>query len=480
MNRVPFVPDRDRLTVVLPAYNEEANLRTLAHRIRDALDGWTDHWSILVVDDGSSDRTAAVAEALSASLPLTLIRHDRNRGLGAAIETGLVAASQRGEVAVSMDADNTHDPELIPRMVERLGEDLDVVIASRFQAGAKELGVPATRRLMSRCASWLLRATTGIEGARDYSCGYRAYRSTLLAELVNRYGADRLVEERGFACMVELLLKSSLQGARIGEVPMILRYDQKAGASKIAVGNTVKRYGSVIRRFRAGFPSGGARPLADQPAARLQTGRFQSLLNRGAALFLLVIASPVLLGTWLALRFTSTGPPLLRERRIGTNRRLSRVPSNPERRQRNLGGRPFTLYRFRTTAVGTRYEQNHPEPEELKTPLGKALERTRLEHLPQLANVVAGDMTLVGPRPEYADNVVRLSDEIEGYSERLSIPPGMTGPGQLEVPAIDTHGDQQARVQHDLRYLAQRSAFTNVRLLFRTAKDVLLRRGSKH
>jgi dolichol-phosphate mannosyltransferase len=118
---------RRRLTVVLPAYNEEAKLRELVDRLVAAFGELPLDCEIFVVDDGSTDRTAAVAEELSRTAPIRLIRHPKNRGLGAAIRTGLTAAAAEADLVVTMDADNTQDPALIPKMLAASTSGLDRV-----------------------------------------------------------------------------------------------------------------------------------------------------------------------------------------------------------------------------------------------------------------------------------------------------------------------------------------------------------------
>jgi dolichol-phosphate mannosyltransferase len=242
-----------KVLIVLPAYNEEDSLPPLLARFEESLAAVGSH-GILVVDDGSADATASVAEAASGTLPVTVIRHASNRGLGAALQTGLVAALGEADIVVTMDADDSHDPATIPLLINRLQEGYDIVIASRFEDGGQEVGVAAHRRLLSHSASAILGIVVGVEGAKDYSCGFRAYRSTFLRRLIQDVGEENLVRETGFACMVELLLKASAHGARVAEVPLVLRYDRKQSVSKIRVFRTIVRYGVVLSRH---FTSGG-------------------------------------------------------------------------------------------------------------------------------------------------------------------------------------------------------------------------------
>ena len=235
-----------KITLLLPAYNEEQDLPPLLERAGRALEGRADY-RILVVDDGSKDGTAAAVRAAAQKLPITLIQHPRNMGLGAAMRTGLKAASKGEGAVVTMDADNSHDPELIHELVARLEQGYDVVIASRFQPGGQELGVPARRKLLSHTASSALRVLIRYPGVRDYTCGFRAYRVETLRNLIERFG-DGFLRENGFSCMLELLLNLRSLRARASEVPLVLRYDLKTGASKMRVFRTVRRYVVTITR----------------------------------------------------------------------------------------------------------------------------------------------------------------------------------------------------------------------------------------
>lgn len=243
--------------IVLPAFNEAQGLPPLL----DALDRTRAGapWRAVVVDDGSTDGTAAAAREASARLPLTLVEHPENRGLGAALRTGLEYACREaaaGDVVVTMDADNTHRPEQIPAMLGAVAAGADVVIASRYVHGARQAGVPAHRTLLSAGVGLLLRLRFGLPGVRDYSCGYRAYRAALLQRALAAYGPT-LIEGRGFVVMTELLVKLSPLRPRIVEVPLDLHYDRKVGGSKMPAARTIAGYLRLVLA-RAPRPTRGA------------------------------------------------------------------------------------------------------------------------------------------------------------------------------------------------------------------------------
>lgn len=234
------VRQRHRVHVVLPAYNEEALLKSLIERIDEVLFEAQRAYEIIVVDDGSTDATADIARECAQRMPVRLLSHDANQGLGATIRDGLFDAAERAgarDVIITMDADATHMPGLILRMDRMIGEGYDVVIASRYQPGARVMGVSALRRFMSYGASWLFRLALPIPGVRDFTCGYRAYRAEAVQQAIAGLGAG-FIDQEGFQCMVDILLKLRHRGLIFGEVPIVLRYDRKAGSSKMNVGRT--------------------------------------------------------------------------------------------------------------------------------------------------------------------------------------------------------------------------------------------------
>lgn len=236
--------------VVLPAYNEEASLPGLLARLAAA--AATETMVVWVVDDGSVDGTAAVATAGFVGLDVRLVRHERNRGLGAAVQTGIraaLAAADPDDFVVVMDADDTHDPELIATMHRGLAAGADIVICSRFVTGGDDSTAPAFRRVLSRGAAVTFRRVLRLDGVHDFTSGYRAYRVEVLAQASKHWG-ERLIEERGFACMVELLLKLRHFDPVVAEVPLVLQYDRKQGESKLRLRRTIGQYVTLLARDR--------------------------------------------------------------------------------------------------------------------------------------------------------------------------------------------------------------------------------------
>lgn len=242
--------------VIVPAFNEERTIRPTLVAVETALRGRADRFLVLVVDDGSTDDTVVQAEAAvtetHGALPLHVLRHDTNRGLGAGIRTGIYWVLDRADpedVLVMLDGDNTHPPRLIPSMLERLAQGYDLVVASRYRRGSRVRGVPGYRRVLSDVGRLVFQLTFPIRGVRDYTCQFRAYRVPPLQRARLVYG-DQLCTARGFEAVVDLLLRLRQVGIRASEIPLELDYSGRVGSSKMRVLHTIRSTLALLgRRF---------------------------------------------------------------------------------------------------------------------------------------------------------------------------------------------------------------------------------------
>jgi dolichol-phosphate mannosyltransferase len=245
---------RQTIWIVLPAYNEETDLPVLLTRVEESMLEANLQYRIVIVDDGSKDRTLEIARSAAERMPIHIEVHSENMGLGATIRDGLLTACQMADpkdILVTLDADNSHTPELVLRMVRQIREGHDVVIASRYQRGSHVRGVPLARRVLSYWGGMLFKVVFPIHGVRDYTSGYRAYRAELLQSVVSD-AEHPFFDQDGFQVMVDILLKlRRVTGVIFGEVPLILRYDLKSGASKMDVGATMQNTLKLMvkRRF---------------------------------------------------------------------------------------------------------------------------------------------------------------------------------------------------------------------------------------
>jgi lipopolysaccharide/colanic/teichoic acid biosynthesis glycosyltransferase len=205
--------------------------------------------------------------------------------------------------------------------------------------------------------------------------------------------------------------------------------------------------------------------------------RAMNVLLSGAALVLLL---PVLFVIAVVVRLTSRGPVLYLQERVGLDRRAAGRAQQNHRRERDLGGRPFTIYKFRTMRVdaeresGAVWAQQH-DPR--VTPVGRILRQYRLDELPQLVNVLRGDMNIVGPRPERPAIFAELRTHIAEYPLRQRAKPGITGLAQINHHYDRSLDDVRTKVSYDLEYIRRQSVREDLRIMLKTIPVILWRRG---
>lgn len=216
---------------------------------------------ILVCNDGSKDATLEMLERYAVDMPVEIIRHRINRGLGESSRDLFERAGEiakGGDILVRLDCDDTHEPEFIPSIVEKIRSGYDVVVASRFERGGGQTGVNSYRAFISRGANLFMKIFFPIPGLKEYSCGFRGYRAEKVKEAIAFYGNNFIqLKGLGFTCTLEKLVKLKLLGARFGEVPFMLRYDQKQSASKMV--SSVTTLGYLVMTVLYHWPWGGWR-----------------------------------------------------------------------------------------------------------------------------------------------------------------------------------------------------------------------------
>jgi lipopolysaccharide/colanic/teichoic acid biosynthesis glycosyltransferase len=204
------------------------------------------------------------------------------------------------------------------------------------------------------------------------------------------------------------------------------------------------------------------------------------VLNFLLALTALLLLLPVLLVIALLVRLTSRGPVLYTQLRVGLDQRVPVDAVQNHRRERDLGGRPFTIYKFRTMRVDAEHgsgavwaQQRDPRV----TSIGRLLRQYRLDELPQLFNVLKGEMNIVGPRPERPIIFAELREHIAEYPLRQRAKPGITGLAQINHHYDRSLEDVRTKVHYDLEYIRRQSVAEDFRIMLKTVPVVLLRRG---
>lgn len=220
------------ITVLAPAFNEEPVIEKFVHEVMKTLNG-VFYFELIIINDGSTDQTNKILTQLQKQYDnLVVISHAINKGLGAGLKTGF--ANAKGDLVVTMDADLSQPPSLIPTMIEKITRGIDIVIASRYVKGGGMQGVPWWRVIISKLGNWLIKTVTGVK-ARDCTSGMRAYRKEVLNELHNI----------GNGFEVQLKILRQLDNARITEVPLQL-VNRQAGQSKMRYLQLVPKYITLL------------------------------------------------------------------------------------------------------------------------------------------------------------------------------------------------------------------------------------------
>jgi dolichol-phosphate mannosyltransferase len=220
-----------RAVVVLPTYNERDNIEPYLRALRAVTRTLESSVDVLVVDDGSPDGTADLADSLNGELGgVAVLRRGEKHGLGSAYRAGfrqVLDADPPYDVILSMDADLSHDPAVIPVMLRAIEDGADAVIGSRYIRGGGTTDWPVRRQLLSKWGNAYTRTVLRL-APRDCTSGYRAYRASALAAIrPGTTGAE------GYAFLTELVRRLTRQGFRIAETPIVFR-DRERGTSKMS------------------------------------------------------------------------------------------------------------------------------------------------------------------------------------------------------------------------------------------------------
>lgn len=208
--------------VIVPTYNERENIRAIAASVR------SHGYDLLIVDDGSPDGTGAIADRLAAKDEGIHVLHRAEKaGLGPAYAAGFARGLEMGaEILCEMDADFSHDPSDIPRLVAAVRDGADLAIGSRYAPGGGTRGWPWSRRMISRGGNIYASTVLGIQ-VKDATAGFRAFRDTTIRKIDPSTG-----EASGYGFQVEMTWRTEEAGLTIVEVPITFR-ERRSGESKM-------------------------------------------------------------------------------------------------------------------------------------------------------------------------------------------------------------------------------------------------------
>jgi len=247
---------------VLPAYNEEDSILYLLPRISEVMENVDLDYKVVVCNDGSKDNTLKNVEKFkNENYPVEIINHRINRGLAETMRDLMEYVyfnADDKDLVVRMDCDDTHHPKYILKMLDKIKEGKDVVVASRFVDNGKLHGLTGFRLFLSTVANFFMKTFFYADGLQEYSCGYRMYKASIIKKAIDVYGNDFIeLKSLGFACTLEKVIKLSHIGAKFGEIGFEMDYRDKKSDSKMNVKKTTIGYIALV--FYNYFPFTGWR-----------------------------------------------------------------------------------------------------------------------------------------------------------------------------------------------------------------------------
>lgn len=234
-----------KISILLPVYNEEESIYNLLSEYAQFFElNKNIDFSIIVVNDNSCDSTETfILKAIKdfSKLNIQYKKNEFNKGLHGILKDELFELAMNAaddEVIITMDGDNTHNPSSIKYMLDEIDNGAEIVIASRYCAESKIYGLSLFRILLSFFARLSYAFAWRINGVKDYTINYRAYRASILKKLVNEYGRD-FISEEGFTAVAELLKLMKKYNPVIAEVPVVLTYSNKLNSSNMHILSTI-------------------------------------------------------------------------------------------------------------------------------------------------------------------------------------------------------------------------------------------------
>lgn len=234
---------------LIPTYNDADNLNGLVLNISKNI---KERKKIILVDDGSTDKTKSTVARLSKNFPVKLLTYEKNTGPGFAFKTGFLyihKLTKPKDIIVTMEADNTSDYSILKKMI-KLSNKYDVVLSSPYQKGGKFIGISPHRKILSALANYLDELIFKL-GVKTTSSFYRAYRSSAIDKIIKKYNGN-FISEDGFESVVEILIKLKSVKSTFMEVPAVVDWSKRVGKSKMKVIKNIKRHLKLYLNYFSG------------------------------------------------------------------------------------------------------------------------------------------------------------------------------------------------------------------------------------
>ena len=232
---------------IVPSYNEEKNIGLLMEKTKKKMDELIYQYKIVIVNDGSTDKTIEIIESFKEHMPVEVISHYPNKGVKEAFAKGFKYAleiAKDDDIIVTKEADNSSNLNILETMIKNVEKGEDVVLASCFAKDGKIENATFDRLFLSWCANTLIKMFFHMPAINTFSSFYRAYNVGSLKRAFFAYD-EKLLTYNGFVTVVEMLIKLNRLPVRISEVPMVL-YDSRVGESKMIKYQTIWGYFKLI------------------------------------------------------------------------------------------------------------------------------------------------------------------------------------------------------------------------------------------
>lgn len=239
-----------KIIFVVPAYNEEENIDLFFLKLESKMKELGYPYQVILVNDGSTDSTKIKASKYLSRVPLKIVDHDSNKGVGQVFRTGFKEALKIAEdrdIIITKEADNTGDINILKDMINKINSGYELVLASCYAPGGKIVGAPLDRKILSLGANTIVKILFPIKGINTYSSFYRAYSAKMLRKAFAAYDG-RLIDDDGFTFIVGMLIKLSRLRVPISEVPMALYSQERKGKSKMKKLSTILSYFKLIAK----------------------------------------------------------------------------------------------------------------------------------------------------------------------------------------------------------------------------------------
>lgn len=236
--------------ILIPVFNEEENIPPLITSINDACNEMREDYRVIFVNDGSTDGTAGVIQQHMQKFPLDMLKNNPNQGVGISFDKGFrhfIAQGKAGDILITMEGDNTADLNTLPQLVEEIRKGSDFVLASVYSEKGEIIGTTPLRLGLSYTANFLCRWIFKVQGVSTFTSFYRGYAYSTLKELYEGFH-NEVITERGYICMVEILLRLYHAGFGFSEVPTRLDATKRFGFSKLKKVETIKAYLRLFSR----------------------------------------------------------------------------------------------------------------------------------------------------------------------------------------------------------------------------------------